>query len=236
MKTYVDILIVVGHQISIDGGSFGISSVIDLIRNTQVGCMKCNVDNAQRSNGLFTTYYPNPGNLSPKYTGFRFDSSSNGTDVIDKYEQIWCFDFRPSNSGSSNDAEIDLPTSLTASDNELEKLDSWMSIKKGGLFGTVDHYFLGASMCRKVSRLGYMRRWTNADGVPPIGAPDRIDTLRPPSAAYEPVAPGGPMALSNSSHQGDLAMQPIRWRHEKLYFIRFLFDVKDHILFSVIRL
>ena len=84
---------------------------------------------------------------------------------------------------------------MPASDAELIKLDSWMKSRKGGLFGTGDHDFLGASMCRRIPRLGTMRRWTNADGVPPQFTPDRIDTLRPPTAAFEPGAPGGPLDL-----------------------------------------
>ena len=56
--------------------------------------------------------------------------------VIDKYEQIWCFGFKPSNSGSPNDGEIDQPGAFPAIDAELLKLSQWMKDKKGGLFGT----------------------------------------------------------------------------------------------------
>ena len=134
-----------------------------------------------------------------------------GVDVLDKYEQVWCFGFKPGNSGSPNDADIDQPIALPASNAELAKLAKWMNERKGGLLGTGDHHFLGASMCRRIPRLGTMRRWTNAGGVPPIGTPARIDTLRPPSPAFEPGAPGGPDDLSNSPHQGDMKPQPIRW-------------------------
>lgn len=207
----VDILVVVDTEISTDpANNFGIASVIELIRGAQVGCMRWNVDIALR-NGQPQSVTAAPAPTAPKYRGFRFDMQDGGAAVIDKYEQIWCFGFKPSNSGSPNDAEIGQAGAFPASNAELSKLSQWMNDRKGGLFGTGDHHFLGASMCKRIPRLGTMRRWTNADGVPPIGTPDRIDTLRPPSAAYEPGAPGGPLALGNGAHQGDLTVQPIQW-------------------------
>lgn len=230
LKTYVDILVVVDTEIAVSTtNTFGIAGVIDLIRNTQVGCMIFRVDIALRSNETFSVN-TNPAPEIPKYRGFRFNSAVSGTDVIDKYEQIWCFGFKPSNSGSANDAEIDLPFALPASNPELEKLDEWMTLKKGGLFGTGDHHFLGASMCRKIPRLGTMRRWTNADGVPPIGGigqantAERIDTLRPPPPESN-YQSGGPSSLSNTPHQGDLTVQPIRWTTWKS--IRWLFPFRQ---------
>ncbi len=211
MKTYVDILIVVDTEISVSpANDFGIASVIELIRNAAVGCMRFRVDIALR-NGETPAVIASPTVHQPKYRGFRFDMVDGATAVIDKYEQIWCFGFKPSNSGNLNDAEINQPGAFPASDAELAKLSQWMRDKKGGLFGTGDHHFLGASMCHRIPRLSTMRRWTNTDGVPPIGSPARIDTLRPPSPAYEPGAPGGPLPLGNSPHQGDLTPQPIQW-------------------------
>lgn len=207
----VDILVVVDTNISISpSNDFGISRVIDLVRNAAVGCMRFNVDIALR-NGDPQSVTASPGPHDPKYRGFRFDMQAGGVPVIDKYEQVWCFGFKPSNSGSPNDAEINLASSFPASNAELAKLAQWMNERKGGLFGTGDHHFLGASMCKRIPRLGTMRRWTNADGVPPIDTPSRIDTLRPPSAAFEPGAPGGPQDLANNPHQGDLVVQPIQW-------------------------
>ena len=211
LLTYVDILVVVDGSISTSpANNFGIARVIELIRNSKMGCMRFRVDIARRGTGA-PTINPAPGPTDPKYTNFRFNMSDGGDHVIDKYEQIWCFGFNPSNSGSPNDAEIDQAIRAPTTDAELEKLDEWMSVKKGGLFGTGDHHFLGASMCRRIPRLGTMRRWTNADGVPPIDTPSRIDTLRPPSPAYMPGNPGGPLPLGNTPHQGDLTVQPIRW-------------------------
>jgi len=211
LKTYVDILVVVDTEIATEPGvGFGIGSVIELIRGAAVGCMRFRVDIALR-NGESPTVVAAPAAFAPKYRGFRFDMLDGGVPVLDTYEQVWCFGFKPSNSGSIDDAEIELATSFPASDAELAKLARWMDERQGGLFGTGDHHFLGASMCRRIPRLGRMRRWTNADGVPPIGTPDRIDTLRPPSPAYEPGAPGGPQALGNGPHQGDDTPQPIQW-------------------------
>jgi hypothetical protein len=212
LNTYVDILVVVDTAISTDpANDFGIASVIELIRNSAVGCMRFRVDIALRNGETPPHVVAAPTIHQPKYRGFRFNMMNGATSVIDKYEQIWCFGFNPSNSGNPSDAEIDQPGAFPASDAELLKLSQWMQDKKGGLFGTGDHHFLGASMCRRIPRLGTMRRWTNADGVPPIGTPARIDTLRPPSPAYEPGAPGGPLDLGNGSHQGDLTPQPIQW-------------------------
>ena len=208
--TYVDILIVVDTEISTQPGvGFGIGSVIELIRSTRVGCMRFRVDIAERS-GSAPAVVDDPAEFAPRYTGFRFDMSDDGNDVIDKYEQIWCFGFKPDNFGAS-DANIDQPGAFPTSDAELAKLAAWQKDRKGGIFATGDHDYLGASMCRRIPRIGTMRRWTNADGVPPIGTPDRIDTLRPPSPAYEPGAPGGPLPMNNTPHQGDLAIQPIDW-------------------------
>jgi hypothetical protein len=210
LKTYVDILIVVDEEIkTTPSNGFGIASVIELIRNTQVGCMKFRVDIALRVDAPFSVSN-NPTPTEPKYTGFRFNARHNNADVIDKYEQIWCFGFKPNNSGSEDDSIIDEDFALPTTNAELEKLDHWMTEKKGGLFGTGDHHFLGASMCRKIPRLGTMRRWTNADGVPPQFTSKRIDTLRPPAPVSDYRA-GGSSFLGNLAHQGDLTVQPIRW-------------------------
>lgn len=50
MKSTPDILIVVDEEISTSPtNSFGIATVIDLLRNAQVGCMRFNVDIALRN-------------------------------------------------------------------------------------------------------------------------------------------------------------------------------------------
>ena len=208
--TQVDILVVVDTEIATTPGvGFGIGSVIELIRGTRVGCMRFRVDIAERSGGA-PNVVSSPAPFDAKYTGFRFDMTDNGSSVIDRYEQIWCFGFKPDNIAGP-DSNIDLPSSFPTSDSELAKLANWMKERKGGIFATGDHDYLGASMCHQIPRIGTMRRWTNADGVPPIDTPDRIDTLRPPSPEFEPSNPGGPLPMSNQNQQGDLEPQPIDW-------------------------
>jgi len=210
LNTRVNILIVVDYRISVSPAeSFGIATVINLIRNTQVGCMRFRVDLALR-NGEAPTVVASPSPIEHKYRGFRFNMTDGATPVIDKYEQIWCFGFEPGNSGDTSDAPINDRLAFPASDAELAKLSEWMKVKKGGVFGTGDHHFLGASMCKRIPRLGTMRRWTNADGVPTQFGTTRIDTLRPPSAAYMPGAPGQ-LPMKNEPEQGDLTVQPIQW-------------------------
>lgn len=91
MNTYVDILVVVDTEIVIDPAvdDFGIASVIDLIRNSTVGCMRFRVDIALR-NGDAPTVVASPTMHQHKYRGFRFNMVDGATSVIDKYEQIWC--------------------------------------------------------------------------------------------------------------------------------------------------
>lgn len=209
-RTHVDILIVVDTKIATQPGiGFGIGSVIELLREAAVGCMRFRVDIAQRSLGI-PRVVSNPGAFQPRYTSFRFDMQEDGSHIIDKYEQIWCFGFEPGNDAGP-DSNIDQVGAIPATNTELAKLASWMKVKKGGVFATGDHDYLGASMCRRIPRIGTMRRWTNADSVPPVSTPDRIDTLRPPSPAFEPGAPNGPDNLNNDDHQGDTTIQPIQW-------------------------
>ena len=228
-RTFVDILIVVDGSITTDPANpFGLASVIEELRATKIGCMRFRVDIARRSPGT-PGVNASPSPVEPKYTNFRFDMAVGGVQVIDKYEQVWCFGYTPGNSGSSDDGLIDGANATPATNAELNALDGWMTSRKGGVFGTGDHHFLGASMCRKIPRLGTMRRWTNADGVPPIGGEfdantaQRIDTLRPPSAAFEPGA-ANQGKLENTAHQGDMTVQPIRWIAESSHF---------HTIFSI---
>lgn len=225
-KNRIDILFVV-DDISVQPGvGFGVGSVIELLRETTVGCHSFRVDIATRV-GTIPTIIDNPAEFSPRFTGFRFDMEEDGVPVINRYEQVWCFGIRP-NSNSTDDSIIDNESNFPTSETELRRLCSWMDERKGGLFGTGDHHILGASMCRKIPRLGTMRRWTNADGVPPIGTENRIDTLRPPSAAFEPGAPGGPQSLSNTPQQGDLTVQPIQWEPWKFRFTGRAFQKRPH--------
>ena len=202
----VKILIVVDEEIGVIPGpmAFGIGRVIDLIRNTTVGIMRFNVTLAVRQN--IQTINPTPYEF--KYTGFKFDQKeSDGKNTIDKFDEIWCFGFKPGNDAGP-DSNIALPENLPISDSELNVLTKWMN-NHGGIFATGDHDYLGASMCSRIPRVGTMRLWTNADGVPPIGGEDRIDTNRPANAAQADT--GGMPEVMPFDNQSDWVPQQIEW-------------------------
>lgn len=202
----VRILMVVDTEISLSPGAnaFGIERVIRLLRDSHVGCMHFNVDVGLRSAGAFSVV-PMPTGTNAKYLGFRFDSVlPDGSRVIDHYDEVWCFGFKPDNAGAS-DTNITQPSALPASDAELAVLVTWMN-NKGGVFATGDHDYLGASMCHRIPRVGTMRAWTNAQGVPPINTSLRIDTNRPANAAEMAGT-----EVIEFDRQSDAVPQPIEW-------------------------
>lgn len=206
LHSHVRMLIVVDAEISLSPGanSFGIERVIRLLRETNVGCMHFLVDVGQRSVGAFSVVAA-PAGTNAKYLGFRFDSTlPDGSHVLDHYDEVWCFGFKPDNSGGT-DANITAPAAIAASDAELAVLTTWMN-NKGGVFATGDHDYLGASMCHRIPRVGTMRAWTNAQGVPPIGGTLRIDTNRPANAAEVAGT-----EVIEFDRQADALPQPIDW-------------------------
>ena len=119
------ILVVVDTEISLSPGanSFGIERVIRLLRETSVGCMHFHVDVGQRSAGPFSVVAA-PTGTNAKYLGFRFNSTlPDGSNVIDHYDEVWCFGFKPDNSGAT-DANITSPGALPARDRESTRLNS----------------------------------------------------------------------------------------------------------------
>src|SRR5262245_26603603 len=96
--------------------------------------------------------------------------------TINKYDQIWCFGFNPGNNDGAPDSDITQVGALPASNAELKVLTQWMNDRRGGVLAMGDHDYLGASMCHRIPRVRSMRRWTNAQGVPPIGGATRPDT------------------------------------------------------------
>jgi hypothetical protein len=179
--TTIKILVVLDGGISLTEGSsvFGVGRVVRLLRETTIGCTRFLVDTARREN--------NAGG-APTYVNFRFDRMDGAEPVINKYHEIWCFGFNPDNAAGP-DSNITQPGALPTSDAELKVLTQWMNDKRGGLLAIGDHDYLGASMCHRIPRIRSMRRWTNAQGVPPIGGagnPDtalRHDTNQPFTAA-----------------------------------------------------
>lgn len=185
------ILVVVDAGISLSPGanSFGIERVIRLLRETNVGLWHFHVDVAIHSTAAFSVV-PSPSGTSARYLGFRFNSTvPGGEQVIDGYDQIWCF-------GASGP---------TAQDDELAALTNWMN-DGGGLFATGDHSTLGEGLCSRIPRIGTMRAWSSAQGVPPGSGPDRIDTNRPFNAAEIAGA-----EVIEFDRQGDTLPQRIDW-------------------------
>lgn len=181
-------------------GSFGVGRFIELLRDTKLGCNRFAVDVARRDVGGFND--AGAGTAGDRYQGFRFDSESGGQRVIDRYHEIFMFGFAPGNNAGP-DSQID-GHPLVMDDTEKAAIDGWMD-DGGGVFATGDHDYLGATMCHRIARVGAMRKWTNADGVPPIGGPDRIDAHRPDTLAER---------LGTAIIQGaetDATPQPIEW-------------------------
>lgn len=211
-RTTVRILVVVDGVISLTEApsAFGVGRVVRLLRESQVDCTRFVVDLARRDNATPSTN-PSPAPDQPRYVGFRFDQLDGGQPIVDRYEEVWCFGFNPGNDAGP-DANITLTTALPASDAELKVLTRWMNDRRGGLLAMGDHDYLGASMCHRIPRIRSMRRWTNAQGVPPIGGitePDtalRHDTNQPATPAQ--ISSGGLIPFSN---QEDAQPQTIEW-------------------------
>jgi hypothetical protein len=202
----VRILFVVDTEIEVEAGGFrfGVERVIRLLRESTVGCINFEVDVALRDNGAFSEVAAPAGTL-PRYVGFRFDSAlPDGSKVIDHYDEVWCFGFKPDNFNGS-DANINQPAALPATDAELGVLTTWMN-NGGGIFATGDHDYLGASMCHRIPRIGTMRAWTNGQGVPPQFSAARIDTNRP----FNTAEIAGTEVIE-FDRQSDSKPQPIEW-------------------------
>ncbi|MCI4671126.1 MAG: hypothetical protein MRZ79_23510 [Bacteroidia bacterium] len=180
----IRILMVVDTSVEIGvNDGFGIGRVTELLRETRVGCTEFIVDIAQRP----TVFGGDPGDLvvnnaagpgEAKYYNFRFNSVHDGELILDNYHEMFLFGFAPDNFAGPDTRITDHYWHTT--DDELEVIEDWMNAG-GGIFATGDHDYLGASMCHQIPRVGTMRKWTNADGVPPIDGPTRLDTNVPVS-------------------------------------------------------
>ena len=161
----VKILMVVDGTISFNHAYFGLSHVLDVLRNNPEFYVKFDVTRAHRSPDI---YKPDQATepiawerYGPHFEGFTFTQA--GFD-LDAYDQVWFFGF----SGEGGSSQLTVP--------ELEILAKWMD-NGGGVFATGDHADLGAALCSKIPRVRSMRRWTAAQGVPPATTPARHDTL-----------------------------------------------------------
>ncbi|MFN0073347.1 MAG: hypothetical protein ACKVVP_17845 [Chloroflexota bacterium] len=208
----VKILVVVDGSVSLTEApsGFGVGRVVRLLRESHIGCTYFSVDLARRNNAApATNNQPGPGD--PRYVGFRFDQQEANQPILNKYHEVWCFGFNPGNDAGP-DANITNANQLPASDAELKALTRWMNERRGGLLAMGDHDYLGASMCHRIPRIRSMRRWTNAQGVPPIGGINdadtalRHDTNQPATPAQ--INAGGLIPFSN---QEDATAQKIDW-------------------------
>lgn len=133
------------------------------------------------------------------YVNFRFDQP--GFDLAE-YDQVWLFGFQPGTEDGP-DEDVYAESKHPLSDSELAVLTNWMNAG-GGVFATGDHHYLGASMCSRVPRVRTMRKWTNAQGVPPRDSARRLDTNQPATNAQRRNAELMPFEL-----QGDGIPQPV---------------------------
>lgn len=204
------ILMVVDQDVAVSAtAGFGIGRVIDIMNAASIGCASFEVKLAGRFGTRSTNNNAGPHEFT--YTGFRFDQTeADGSLIIDRYDQIWCFGFDPGN-GQPNNLNPSVDANIAAhpwaaTNAELEKLSRWMNERKGGLFGTGDHHYLGASVCSRIPRLGVMRMWTVTDGVPTMELTTRLDTNRPVTAAQQ----AGTAVIPNTAER-DEKPQPIDW-------------------------
>jgi hypothetical protein len=165
----VKILMLVDDGISYNQFYFGLSEVLDTLRNNPEWWVKFDITRAHRSTD---PNQPLPGSpaealYAPHYENFAFDQAGFN---LDNFDQVWFYGFN----SSQNNTSGAVPPALKES--ELEILFRWMD-NGGGVFATGDHYTLGASLCSRIPRVRNMRKWTTADGVPNNFGPDRHDTL-----------------------------------------------------------
>jgi hypothetical protein len=187
--TTIKILMVVDGNIdTVEApGAFGIGRIARLIEALERGCSSFSVDTARRQPHFDAA--ENAGHIS---TSFRFDAMDGATRVIDRYDEVWMFGFNGEGSGTLDNLEH-------------RALTDWMN-RGGGVFATGDHEDLGAGMCAGIPRVREMRRWRTADGVPPAGTVNRLDTNRPTSAGEATGA-----SDISFAHERDATPQPIAW-------------------------
>lgn len=189
-RTNIKVLMVVDASIDTveSPGAFGIGRVARLIDELSRGCSSFTVHTARREPHFSPT--ENNGHIS---VTFKFDDRVDGSLVIDQYDEIFLFGLNPEGWGP------------VVNNDELRALTDWMN-RGGGLFATGDHEDLGASMCSGIPRVREMRRWTNADGVPPIDTDQRLDTNRPANSSEATGA--SPITFA---HERDATPQEIDW-------------------------
>jgi hypothetical protein len=210
----VKILVVVDTSVNLSGG-FGIGKAVSLIRDNVDGYVRFEVDQADLGVQGATLVVNNaPAPTQAKYANFRFSSVHNGQPVINDYDQVWCFGFAPGNNPDGTDADIE-NSPYESTNEDMAVLTEWMN-NGGGVFATGDHHYLGAAMCYKIPRVRKMRRWTIAEGVPPIGGPDRFDTHRPSALNQDPAFQNPPAQIPGDAQEDDVP-QPVEWKRYSVF-------------------
>jgi hypothetical protein len=197
---------------------FGVGKVIEILRksaphnDTDYGYVRFEVETATRDAMPITG--------TANYNNFRFDQVVDGQPLINRFHQIWCFGFHPGNTNPSNPADTPIEAHSTRmTDPELQALTTWMNERRGGVLAMGDHHYLGATLAWKIPRVRAMRRWTNADGAPPIDAPVtspggtaryRHDTNQPQNATQ--ADPASTAVIPNLAEE-DSIPQPIQVRY-----------------------
>ncbi len=206
----VRILVVADTSVSFTN-DFGVGRVVDLVRANADGYVRFEVDLARLGeDGSALSVNPSPTGHQEKYLNFRFASRHGGNLVIDDYDQLWCFGFAPGNDGSTSDDNV-WASPYRSTPEDLAALTTWMNAG-GGVLAMGDHHYLGAAMCAEIPRVRSMRRWTNAQNVPPIGGTDRHDTNRPMNPAQDAAQTPDPVVIPSFPAQEDGVPQPVDWK------------------------
>ena len=186
------ILFVLDGRIDTSHGSgcFGLGYVVDTLRDPSFSWwVRLRVDVVRRDRGeLRLCSQGDVNSLAPgdqvefDVLDFKFTEPKFS---LDDYDQVWFFGDYPANS----EQPIDDPSFRPLCDDELRLLAEWMD-RGGGVFAAGDHFNLGASMCSRVPRVRTMRRWTQAQGVPPMDGEYRHETLQHVAGGYDDVWEG----------------------------------------------
>ena len=185
-----------------DGSVTSINTVYEYMQGKTLGCTQLSVKRAVYGyGGGDVVIDASPDANDPHFSNFKFTSQKgNGQLILNDFDVM--FIFAVSSSG-------------TLPDDQLAALHEWMNAGHG-VFATGDHATLGERLASKIPRVGTMRKWTIADGVPPGGGEDRIDTNQPDPTNASQMAGVGQVP---NSAQSDEYPQPIKALPFKKLFV-----------------
>lgn len=182
-----------GLNISFSHAYFGLSAVLDTLRDNPEYFVKFDITRAHRQTDDFK---PDPNTqpveherYGPHYENFRFDQPDFD---INEYDQVWLFGARLERIPQ---IAADDPDRLT--DAELAILARWMD-NGGGLFAAGDHANLGSTLCSRVPRARSMRKWSLGQEPPQPEGVNRHDSLekgRDPGYTFDDESDDVPMSI-----------------------------------------